>query len=274
MSRSVPSQSLDPQIRMAEEPHSPLPLDGPLANEFERFTLRGRRQIVQLLEELISHRCLITAHGSEGHAFMTVVLRVDEARERVALDASSDPQINRRALAANRLLCVTQIDGIRVNFTLTALSEAQERGHTVLYAPLPEQMLRLQRREFFRLQVPLVHALNCLLKAESLARKPVEVVARVIDIGAGGIAVLVPATVAEFVIGSVLEGCLLTLPDGEAIGVDLEVRNINHRTQRSGSEQLRVGLRFAALPRATETHIQRYILRTERDLNAKARGGL
>ena len=133
---------------------------------------------------------------------------------------------------------------------------------------------RLQRREFYRLQVPLAHALSCLLRAEDLARKPVEVSARVIDIGAGGVAVMVPAGAAEFVIGGVLPACRLALPDGDPIELDLEVRNLNRQTQRNGTEQLRVGLRFAALPRTADTRIQRYIFKTERELNAKARGGI
>ena len=59
-----------------------------------------------------------------------------------------------------------------------------------------------------------------------------------------------------------------------AIELDLEVRNLNRQTQRNGTEQLRVGLRFAALPRTADTRIQRYIFKTERELNAKARGGI
>ena len=101
-----------------------------------------------------------------------------------------------------------------------------------------------------------------------------EVSARVIDIGAGGVAVVVPAAAAEFVIGGVLPACRLALPDGDPIELDLEVRNLNRQTQRNGTEQLRVGLRFAALPRTADTRIQRYIFKTERELNAKARGGI
>lgn len=253
---------------------TPAPFDGGRGDDLEKYTLRGARQILQLLQDLITHRGLITAHTGGGNSFMTAVLRVDEDRRRVMLDASPDPQANRRALAAPRLTCVTQIDGIRIQFPLSGLSEGQDKGRPALFAPLPTEMLRLQRREFYRLQVPLTHELSCLLKAEDLGRKPVEASARVIDIGAGGIAVLLPAGTAEFVIGGVLPGCRLALPDGEPIELDLEVRNINRQTQRNGTEQLRVGLRFAALPRTADTRIQRYIFKTERELNAKARGGI
>ena len=96
----------------------------------------------------------------------------------------------------------------------------------------------------------------------------------VIDIGGGGIAVTVVPTAAELVIGSTLPECRLSLPDGDPIELTLEVRNITRQTQRNGTELLRVGLRFADMPRTAEARIQRYIFNTERERNAKERGGL
>ncbi len=253
---------------------TPPPIDIAREDGLEKFMLRGKRQIAQLLQELIDNRCLISAHTGGGHSFMTAVLRIDEDRARVVLDASPDAEANRRALSAERVQCVTLLDHIRIQFALGGLSAVQEHAHPALSAPIPKEMLRLQRREFFRLKVPLAHELNCVLAAEDLARKPVQVSTRVIDIGGGGIAVMLSPTAAELVIGSTLPDCRLSLPDGEPIDLTLEVRNITRQTNRSGIEQLRVGLRFADLPRAAETRIQRYIFNTERERNAKERGGL
>ena len=66
-------------------------------------------------------------------------------------------------------------------------------------------------------------------------------------------------------IGSTLPDCRLNLPDGDPIELTLEVRNITRQTQRNGIETLRIGLRFAELPRTAETRIQRYIFNTERE---------
>jgi c-di-GMP-binding flagellar brake protein YcgR len=253
---------------------TPPPIDLAHDDGLDKFMLRGKRQIAQLLQELIDHRCLISAHSGGGHSFMTAVLRLDEDNARVVLDASPDAEANRRALAAERVQCATVLDHIRIQFALTGLSSAQEQSHPALSAPLPTEMLRLQRREFFRLKVPLSHNLSCVLAAEDLARKPVQVSTRVIDIGGGGVAVMVAPTSAELVIGGMLPGCRLSLPDGDPIDLTMEVCNITRQTQRNGTELLRVGLHFAELPRTAETRIQRYIFNTERELNAKERGGL
>lgn len=240
----------------------------------EKFMLRSKRQVAQLLQDLIDHRCLISAHTGGGYSFMTAVLRIDEHRERVVLDASPDDEANRRALAAERVQCVTHLDHIRIQFSLAGLVSAQEQSHPALTAPIPKEILRLQRREFFRLKVPLAHEVSCVLQAEDLARKPVQVVARVVDIGGGGIAITIAPNAAELVIGGELPGCRLNLPDGDPIELTLDVRNITRQTQRNGVETLRVGMRFAELPRPAEARIQRYIFNTERELNAKERGGL
>ena len=250
------------------------PIDTARDDGHEKYMLRGRRQITQLLEDLIEHRCLVSAHCGGGYSFMTAVLRVDAERERVVLDASPDAEANRRALSAERLTCVTQLDHIRIQFALAGVSSAQDNGHPALHAPIPKEMLRLQRREYFRLKVPLAHKISCQLQAEDLARKPVQLSASVIDIGAGGVAVMLAPGAGELVIGGKLPGCRLSLPEGDPIELTLEVRNISRQTQRNGTELLRVGLRFVGLPGNAENRIQRYIFNTERERNAKERGGL
>ncbi len=153
--------------------------------------LRGKRQIAKLLQEFIDNRCLISAHTGGGHSFMTAVLRVDEDNERIVLDASPDADANRRALAAERVQCVTRAGSHPHPVRACRTVECPGKSHPALSAPIPKEMLRLQRREFFRLKVPLAHEVSCVLAAEDLARKPVQVSARVIDIGGGGIAVTV-----------------------------------------------------------------------------------
>ena len=95
----------------------------------------------------------------------------------------------------------------------------------------------------------------------------------------GGVALQLPPMtqsppMAEFVIGATVDDCTLRLPDADPITLSLEVRNISHNTQRSGAELLRLGCRFSQLSRSSENIIQRYIFNTERERNARERGGI
>lgn len=252
------------------EPAAPLPTDN-----LEQYILYGRRQIRQLLQELIDGHALISAHLSPGNqSFLTALITLSGDENWIFLDISPDRVINQRALQAEHLACVTQLEKIRIQFSVSELTEVQVEGRPAFAAPVPDQILRLQRREFFRLHVPLSHGLVCRFQPdpEQPLVEPLE--ARVIDISAGGLALQFPAGSAGFTIGEVLEDCRLKLPEGDPLSVRLEVRNISRQTGRTGIETLRVGFRFVALPRGADTQIQRYIFRTERERSALERGGL
>lgn len=258
---------------MSDEIHPP-PIDTSRNDDLEKYTLHGRRQIRQLLEELMEHHALIAAHYGNNQSFVTALIGLSDDEESLFLDVSTDTSVNRRVLANDRLLCVTQLDRIRIQFPLIDLQEVSRSGHSTFRAPVPERILRLQRREFFRLQVPIAHALSCIVNTRGVDRAPVQIDARVLDISVGGVALQLAPTAAEFVIGGKLDDCTLRLPELDPIPLRLEVRNISRNTQRSGTELLRVGCQFVGLSRGGESVIQRYIFNTERERNARERGGI
>ncbi len=245
------------------------------ADDLERYMLHGHRQIRQLLQDLIDGHALITAYpGGGGNSFVTALIRLSDDERTLVLDASPDAAVNAHVLATDRLVCVTQLDKIRIQFSLGSVAQSQDDGRGAFEAPVPEKMLRLQRREFFRLQVPLLHEVVCAIQARAANGQPARVEARVIDISAGGVAVHLAPEAAEFVIGATIDDCTLALPDIEPMALKLEVRNITRHTQRSGTEALRIGFRFTDLPRSADAKIQRYIFNTERERNARERGGI
>lgn len=252
------------------EPVAPLRTDN-----LEQYLLYGRREIRQLLQKLIDGHALITAHLIPGElSFLTALITLSDDDEWVFFDIGPDAVINRRALQAEQLACVTQLDKIRIQFAVENITAVEVEGRPAFASPVPDQMLRLQRREFYRLRVPLAHALTCHLPADAGRTQSAPVDARVVDISAGGVGLLLDASTTTAAIGSMLEGCRLTLPDGERLLVVLEVRNISRQTARNGTETVRIGCKFANLPRTADTLIQRYIFRTERERNAHERGDL
>lgn len=248
------------------------PIDSEITDDLDQYLLHGEHQIRQLLQGLIAANALISAHIGNGQSFLTALLRVDEVEEDLIFDTSPDAGITARALQADEVLCVTRLDNIRIQFALAGLSQVEEDGRLALHAPLPKSVLRLQRRENYRLQVPLAHAAACTLPAHTADGEPVLLKARVLDISAAGIAIQTPAGEAVWEVGTTLEDCTLKLPDMEPMPVTLRVRSILLQTQAHGGEMLRIGCEFRALPRSADARIQRYIFGTERGLNAARRG--
>jgi len=239
-------------------------------NELEEFLLRGHNQIRRLLQELISSHALISVHlFPAGLSFLSTIITLSEDENWVFLDTSSNETIYRRSIQAERLLCVSQLNKIRIQFRLNNVMEVTLESRPALAAPVPDEILRLQRRDAFRLQVPLSHDLKCVLPAQEQEHghkgreKGLEV--SVLDISVGGLSMEIPLSKTAPVVGDQIHGCYLKL-SGNLIGVDLEVRNFGRRILANGKEVLRLGCSFIALPTQTANKIQRYIFQIEREM--------
>jgi c-di-GMP-binding flagellar brake protein YcgR len=243
----------------------------------EEFLLRGRRQIRQLLQELISNNALISVHLLPGGlSFLSTIIALSDDEEWIFIDTSPNEAIYRRSLQAERLLCVTQLNKIRIQFRLHNVMESSVGSHPAIAAPIPGEVLRLQRRDAFRLQVPLSHELKCVLPAQEnehnhnhdhdhagLRKKSIEV--PVIDISAGGLSLELPFSKTSPVVGDKIIGCRLKLPD-HLIKIDLEVRNHGFRILGNGKQMLRLGCSFISLPTQAANQIQRFIYQIEREM--------
>lgn len=250
------------------------PIDMDRRDAIEQFILSGRRQIRQLLLELIGQRALIGGHFGNGRSFLTALLELSDDEEILTLDASPDADTNRRILAAPKLVCVTQLEHIRIQFALHELWEGQDDERGVFHAAVPDEMLRLQRRAAYRLSVPLSHTASGLIRFGNTAATPAPLSGRLLDVSVGGIALQLPPDAAQLVIGEQLPDCMLQLPGIDPIKLQLRVCYIKQQEQRSGMPMLRIGLAFVELPRNIENLIQRYIFNTDRELSARERGGL
>lgn len=242
---------------------------------FARFAVRDAREIIQLMQALIEKRPLLTAQIATGPSFLTMVLAVtlpgESAGGRVMIDAPSDDAIATRATAGAELVCMTRLDNVRVQFPLGALTRVMHEGRPALQAPLPDSVLRLQRREFFRLQMPHGGAPVCAITTDSPGGKKT-VSVRILDLSGGGLAVLVPPRELDFAPGREFVDCLLMLPDGPPLPVRLIVRNVFEVERPNGAKVLRAGCEFVGQTAAGSGRIQRYMFKIERDRKARESG--
>ncbi|MDD2873663.1 MAG: flagellar brake protein [Azoarcus sp.] len=243
------------------------------SDEEAKYLLQSPREIRQLLTSLVTGRALVSAQLSPGNqSFLTAVLGLADDDTALLLDGSAEESINARIEQAAQITCITQLQNIRIQFQVENPTRIQVDGRPAFRLLLPASVLRLQRREFYRLQTPVTHSVICelpIVGGES-NRMPVEV--RIIDISSGGIAIAVPPS--DFVFEPHMEfrGCTLRLPEAEPIGTRLMVRNLFRLVNRNGIEMQRAGCEFLDLPRNADSIIQRYILRIERTRNARERG--
>ncbi|PTD97379.1 flagellar brake protein [Pseudothauera lacus] len=243
------------------------------SDDFSQYMLKSPREIAQIVRTLIERRSLVTTYLAAGNqSFLTALLATTDGDTRVVFDASKEDDINRRIAATDELVCATQLDGIKIQFPLDDIEEVTYEGRDAFRASMPERLLRLQRREYYRLVAPITHALICAIPIERPDAEPFNIEARVLDISAGGMAVVVPPEDVEFSPGMEFDNCRLTLPDFGPVSVRMRVRNVFRITNRNGVEVLRTGCEFIDLSNSVNNLIQRYIFKVERDRNARERG--
>lgn len=240
-----------------------------------RYVLRDARDILAILRKLVSARALVNARlAPGGESMLSTLVEVAEDGSSVLLDGSADALQNQRMERAEALDCATQLDKVRVQFLLRGQRFVLEDGKPGFRAPPPDALLRLQRREFYRLQTPVVEPLSCTLSLPQPDGSRREARLRILDISGGGVAIAVPPVGIPFEPGTEFEHCQLHLPDTAPITARLVVRNLFRITRRDGAEVLRAGCEFVEMARGADDAIQRYILKVERERSARERGRL
>jgi c-di-GMP-binding flagellar brake protein YcgR len=254
-----------------ESPVAPFPVAPLNGEDLEQYLVRGFPSIRQLLQEIINARSLLSVHLLPGGlSFLSTIVTLSEDERWLFIDASQNEVIHRHSLEAERMLCITQLNKVRIQFRIGSVTEVPFNGHPALAAPIPDEILRLQRRDAFRLQVPLSHKLICVLPVQEHSRNGHKKIleAPVVDISAGGLSMEVPTVKTPPGVGDKINGCHLRLPGDIFIGISLEIRNHGRRIRADGKEVLRLGCSFIGLPAQSESQIQRYIYQAEREINA------
>ena len=237
----------------------------------DRYQVRSGLEIGRILRGLIAHHALVTAHaGDHGAFFVTAVLEVDEDDGTVVCDYGVDAALTERMLAAPRLTFVTQLDHVRVQFSVSGAVAEDYEGGPAFRVAIPEVVTRLQRREHYRLKVPRGRPLYCEVKlpgeaADAATAKRVSLV--VYDISCGGVAL--SGWPSDFVPQPSLElpDAWIELPDLGRLVVDLRVVHVQGTAGR-GPNLGRFGCRFENLNAAATMLVQRYINRIEREQRA------
>lgn len=257
----------DPQIQPAAYTAPELLEPG----EYSQFLLHTPNEIMFVLRALLEGGARITVYFNEGKDFLlTTLVALEE--DAIVLDYGSSAEMNRRALQAEKFFCATQQERVRIQFILRGMRQVTVDGRPAFRAALPDSLLRLQRREFYRLTVPIARPLRCIVPYTREDGSPAQIEVKVVDISGGGLAVMSPPEGIGFTAGAEFPNCRLELPEVGIVVATLQVRNIFEVTLRNGSTVKRSGCQFTDLPGPMLTLVQRYIIKVERERKAKESG--
>ncbi|MCK7594043.1 flagellar brake protein [Pseudomarimonas salicorniae] len=240
-----------------------------------RFGVDDPDAIAVLLRRMIEQRSMLEAPLGEGGAgLLSVLLHFEEKRDQLIFDASPHAHVERRVLEAETLTFATRVDKVNVRFTTGPFEKIQFEGMAAYRAPVPDELKYIQRREYFRLEVPTTHAAYCQVVTPADADNPPrDFRTRIHDISGGGVSLLIPPG-SESVLaqGMRFAACKLLLPESPPALVSLRVRRNFRISRRIGPSTTCAGCEYVDLLPNAQTTVQRYLMRLDRERIARVKG--
>lgn len=234
--------------------------------EHEKYWISQPLEIEHILRELRRLDSPVSIYAEPGGASaLSRVIDVDGNTRTFLLDYGPDAAINEHIVQSRSLTLVTNHEGIQIQFSIPKPLKVGYQGRHAWRIPLPDRLLRLQRRESYRLCTSLAHPIRCQIPTTTGLLETT-----LLDISLGGVAILAYEGGRLLEAGLVIQGCRIALPDevGE-LGCNLRIVNTFDIRLRNGRLSHRAGCEFVNLPASAETQIQRFILRTERERRSR-----
>jgi c-di-GMP-binding flagellar brake protein YcgR len=144
-------------------------------------------------------------------------------------------------------------------------------GNAALKIALPASLIRLQRREYYRMSTPVSNPVRVSIPL------PAELGGGtnsfpLADISCGGIAILDNKLMLGDTIGKNYIDCRIDLPEIGTVASTLQIRNCLDMTLLNNKSNRRLGCQFVDISRGMLALVQRYITKLERERNARIAG--
>ncbi|NHZ84051.1 flagellar brake protein [Massilia sp. CCM 8695] len=236
------------------------------------FEVASRKEIIALLRGIGEKRQLVRMVIRRGtEVCVSAILEVDPDNNTLTLDGSADPEQHRRFANVGRMAFETSLDKIRILFSSEEVQATTFEDTPAFTIPIPETLIRLQRREFYRMATPVSNPVSVVIRLAQDAGGGTHVFP-LADISCGGIAILDNKLVLGTTIGQSYTGCRIDLPDVGAVQTTLMIRNSVDLTMLNDKTNRRLGCAFVDISRGGLASVQKYITKLERERNARLAG--
>lgn len=234
------------------------PIDG--KEDLGQYYLETRTEVVQILRSLNDHADSLAVYFDQGRNFiLTALLEVRPNQETFVFDLGSSDDTNKKLLASEKLLFVGIQNGIRVQWSTGPAARAQYGGSDAFVAWLPQTVLRLQRRDYYRVVIPRAMEARCHIPDAKTGHEGLTIH----DISVGGLCVIANDALSKAQVLDRFQRCAIALGDLGDIQETLEVRHVTPVSLRGGKSQVRVGLRFLDIGAGDQAKIQRFLVKIE-----------
>lgn len=225
--------------------------------EEDKYLIHSPREIQLTLHAIAQKKSIgVLYFDNEQRFFKTLLLAVNE--QGVWLDVGPDADDNNLILNSDDIIFVTMHQGAKVQFACRQIQTAVYAARPAFYCPLPQSMVRLQRRDYFRLPTSGDAPLKCII-APAPANSPQPVEITIMDISVGGIALTCRESNVALQEGELYPDCRIELPGIGTLVVTIQVRNLFDVVSASGAVTKHAGCEFMQLDGKMSMLLQRYV---------------
>ena len=224
------------------------------------FAIDGPGEVLAWLRRLEQAGTPVTLSAAGGVVMATTILQVDPLRQRLALAAEAGSRAAAELIDADDVTAVTYLDAVKLQFDLHELTLVHATSSSAIHVPLPERLYRFQRRDAFRVRTG--ERATPVAEFRHPAMPDMRLALRVLDIGAGGCALLLPDDVPALPPGILIQGARLRM-DADT-NVELTLRTLHVSAIQPGAGGARLGCALQGLSGPGACALQRWIDRMQR----------
>lgn len=232
------------------------PFPEPDSAQLRRAAVQSHQQVIGWLRTLAKRGVPLNVFLDAGTVFDVMRLRhVDVINDELMFDGPAHTNMRHRMLESASLTCVGFVETAKLQFSASGARATLVDGTPAISTPLPAEVFHFERRASVRVQqdgrrgavcrLPLPHGSG---EFEALP---------VLDIGAGGLAVLTLPKLVELAPGAELDGCRLDLPGQGGAVVSLRIRHIAAVAGDDGARWC--GCEFVRMSPAVSALLARYV---------------
>jgi c-di-GMP-binding flagellar brake protein YcgR len=249
---------------MNQKKDVPLKIELFSGGEDSKFSIHSRREILSILKGISQENTRAALYFDDGNDFiLTSILKVNE--QGLWLDVGSIAASNQHILRSNKIIFISARHQVKVQFVTNRIEHALLDNRAVFYLSLPDTLLRIQRREYFRLTTPALNPLICIIPVSHSSQTDESDLpffsseVTIMDISGGGVALVCEAHDTELHPGKIYADCKIPLPGVGSISATVKVKNAFEVTLRNGRTSKRAGCEFIQLSGEAATLLQRYV---------------
>lgn len=224
--------------------------------DIEKYFLRSKGEIIQKLRLLAKSKSSITGYFSNGNEFfLTAIIDVLRDKNVIVLDISRDQELNKKITQSKRIVFKTKHLGVTAQFNIDSIQTAKFQNRQFFACEIPSDILWVQRRNDFRVQIPMSNHATCQVKNDAGELNKY----RIIDVSGGGIAIADEKFALKVEAGEEFKDASLIFNNELSCTANLTIQNTLPLNFASPGAGQRIGCSFQFLQADFAADLQRYI---------------